>query len=351
MKGDRPVVMITGFYGAGNSGDEAMLRNFVKNIRYRLPDSIIYVGANRFGTWRMEDVYYVSALDRGKLVKTDLFVVGGGDLGIGFGWNLLGFAKLHKAKIVMMSMSLNDAWIQDSVKDLASAILKSCDLIYVRDQDSVKNAEYLGAKATAMTDMAIDIPSDSNIVFNKSAKHCTICVREVGHDDVPKMVGYATHIINKVIESGFTISLLPFCTGDKVITDLITENFFNNTQIVYSIDPQQHKYLISKSEYLVSIGRLHPLIYAAGVTTPMIGVTYPHINGYHKIQAWMKYINMGDYCIDFKDDVKTFDAKWTEMRNNRGNLVEKLAKQKIEHLKTNNQQFDNVVKLISKKEK
>lgn len=345
LKGKILKIVLTGFYGAGNSGDEAMLHNFVHKIKQRAPESIIFIGTDRIGTWQYPGIYYMSALDRARLKETDLFIIGGGDLGVGFGWNLLPWAKKFENKCVMISGGINNSWFHFSLDLIICPILNLFDKIYIRDEDSSKRLDKLKIKHQLTTDMAFDLIKNP-ISFKKLKKHISLCIRETEPKYEEQMLNFAVNVLKKVVTDGFTVSILPFCEEDAIKCEKISQYFNNRVQLVYSQSPEEHKYVIANSNYLISLGRLHSLIYAADEVIPMIGMDYPYFKDYSKMNAWMKYINMNDLYLDFLPDFNDFLKKWRYMRTYATRFQKNLIKHRVSHRKLNDQQFDEIIKLV-----
>ena len=79
---------VSSFYCSPNIGDEAMLAG----MRFwlgKLGHEVITQTSVRLRSFRGN---VVNALDRGKAQECDVLVIGGGDPGVGFGWNLIPFA-------------------------------------------------------------------------------------------------------------------------------------------------------------------------------------------------------------------------------------------------------------------
>lgn len=336
---------IMGFNGAGNSGDDAILKNFIKHIRQRAEKALFIVFTDQKKLVPLENVIYAPSMDRNSLRIVDLFVIGGGDLGIGFGWDLLVTAKRFNKKCVMTGVGINDSWTCDSIKEVAKPILKLFDKIYVRDNLSAERLKsFYEIDSEATTDMAIDIPP-YDIEFNRGAKHVTICIRETEEESYIQMMTLAVGVIQRILSDGFTVSVLPFCEEDFKKCQYIIQVFPKDVEVINSNVSEQHKYIINHSDYLVSLGRLHSLVYAFQGNIPMIGVMYPKKGVYSKINAWMNHIGVEEFCLDFDVTIDGFYEKWSLMRQKMGHIKKKLIVSYKEQLFLLNKQFDEIVNL------
>jgi polysaccharide pyruvyl transferase WcaK-like protein len=346
MKGKRLMIMINGFYGANNSGDEAMLRNFVYQIRKRIPDCGIIVATDKRQSFKYQDLYWVSSEDRSQLENTDVFVSGGGDLSPGFGNQLLIHAKKTDNKLIMMGVSINSNWLDEKLREINIETLRLFDKVFVRDKPSLENLKLLGVNAELGTDMAIDLPF-LPIYFKNSEKHICLCVREVRQEYQPVQTAKAEEVCRLFLREGYTISLLPLCKEDKEHYKHLVTLDKRNIEIVYTLNPEQHKHVILNSDYLVSLGRLHPLIYATSIGKPFLAVSYPpKSNCYNKMYAWMETIGCS-FILDFNCKIDEFKNKWDNLKMRKAEVSGHLWSQGTYHKGLNKGQFDKMVEVIN----
>lgn len=343
---NKPIIMITGFYGAGNSGDEAMLQNFYAHIKGRKPTAQIVVATGKRGIWYAPDLHYSPLEDRAKLKECDLLVVGGGDLGVGYGWQFLPITKFvsHPMKAVMMGMTIAGNWMNESIRPAICEVLKLYDKIFLREESSYNNLKSLGVECEVFSDMAIDLPEEF-IDFHKLEKHVVVVVREAHFKHEPRMLLAAQLILDKLYAGGYNVTLLPFAVEDAIIAEKVAKLVDHEVGLIDTRNPRQHKFIINRADYLISIGRYHPLVYATEQGIPSIGMTYPSFGG--KIKYWMDYIGMGDFCFNFLDTDK-FEPAWEKLTNKKNSdLAHKnLLKRHAELVRMNNDQFDKLVELL-----
>lgn len=345
MKSDRLKIMLTGFYGAGNSGDEAMLRNFVYHIRRRVPNSLIYVATDKIGLWKYDEVYYISSMDRSRLYECDLLVVGGGDLGVGFGWHLLPLTKKNSVKCVNLGVSFSNTWTAEETRPVVREIMKLYDLVFVRDKGSKDNLDMVGVDGEATTDIAIDLPGEVHRFAGKKNNNVCIVVRETSEIHKNQMVDLANNVI-KFLGEDYFITLLPFSPEDMVFCKHLDGLVVGRSEMVNTLNPEHHKYIISHSKFLVSLGRYHALVYGMEAAIPMIGVTYPEVYLYSKIDAWMHHMGIHDCCMNFIDPFDNFRIKWKRLVDKQDTYRHKIGVRYEEMRQVNNEQFDRIVRLV-----
>lgn len=347
MKGKQLRIMINGFYGAGNSGDEAMLRNFVYNIRKRYEDCMILVATDKKQSFICKDVYFISSEDRSQLEETDVYVLGGGDLPPAFGSQLLIHAKKANNKCIMMGVSINDLWMDENLRTIHVDLLKLFDVIYVRDVKSSENLKVLGIEHRLGTDIAFDLPTQP-IEFTKSDKHVSLCIREVRREHQESMMSLSDKVVRHLLNEGYTITLLPFCYEDKLHYEGFMKIDPKRVKQVWTLNPEQHKHVIANSDFVISIGRLHPLIYATSTATPMLGMIYPQrkeTQNYRKMFAWMDYIG-SSFILPFEVIDKTYVKKFEELVRRKDEIKGHLASQAQVHNKILKKEFDEIVGLM-----
>lgn len=345
MTKESPAIMINGFYGAGNSGDEAMLRNFVFHMNRRLENATFFVATEKSALWRQSKVYYISPMDRSRLNLCDLLVVGGGDLGVGFGWQLLSFAKAAtEVKTANIGISINNTWTNPKILKAVQAMLSTYDLICVRDQHSKENLNSIDINCKAMTDMAIDLPPIEYEFLHKQKQVCLV-IREVAQIHKQQQIELAEKVV-ELLTKDYFLTILPFSPEDAAFSKELRSIKSTNSQLIMTNDPQHHKYIISNSKYLVSLGRFHPLVYAMEYAVPMLGVTYPEIYLYSKIDAWMQHVDLHDCCMNFVGPFEYFEKKWERLQNQRENYRSRIKKEYAHMVSLNKQQFDELTKLI-----
>lgn len=344
-------IVILGFYGHGNIGDEAMLKNMIIHIRKRIPNSKLFVAVPPdFIVPEYLKVFsnlgFMGIHERGRLHEADLLIVGGGDLGAGFALDYLIFARANKIKSVFIGASFGDMWLEPEVFEVNKTILSCYNQIYVRDNQSFKNTKKLGLNNSFLsTDIAIDIPynpinklellSDGNIVLS---------IREVRAKDELRQINWVKRFLENIEIKN--VILLPFCKEDLAFTQSIIKNLRLNIPILYDVDPEFSNYVISKSKLVVSIGRLHPLIFATSHAKPMFAVTYPEQYKYHKIHAWMDNFDQSQYVLNFGNDLEQFNEKWPIFINNLDNISNHLKQYKNDLVKLNENMFDDILKDI-----
>ena len=360
MKGKNPRIMVSGFYGAGNSGDEAMLRNIYFHIKQRLPKAELIISTEKIkGLWHPGDLHYVSAMDRGQVRRCDLLMIGGGGLGLGFGWNLTSFAKATSGTpMPVITLGCSFPPPEYSIPAIKNAVIEMFnlyDLISVRDQSSFDLLNKLGIKDINLgTDLAIDLPEKKPIRNECPDEYIVVVIREYGAEPRKLMLQKLGHWIIRSLKHNLknktNIVLLPFCKEDYNFTRTID---IGDYPILRTFDPQEHKFIINRAKAVVSLGRYHPHVYATEQAVPSIGLSWPV--GGSKIDHWMQYWGNGEYCINeigetktngYEDRCRILVEKLDGLLDNPTSYRERILKLHAEHVRINNKQFDDLVGLL-----
>ena len=150
-------IMISGYYGFDNTGDEAILKSMVEAFKKKIPQiKITVLSRNPLQTSR---TYLVEAINRLHLIRimfclrnVNLFISGGGGLlqdSTGKGWSILYYLGLilivKIAQVPVMIYAQGIGPVNKRInKKLIKWILNNVDLITVRDNFSKELLENLG---------------------------------------------------------------------------------------------------------------------------------------------------------------------------------------------------------------
>ncbi len=325
-------VIISGYYGFKNIGDEAMLKSIIESIQKHRNNIKIVVLSNN--PQEAINTYKIGAVNRFNLLgilytmkKAKLFINGGGSLiqdnsstrSLFYYLFMIWLAKKMRMKVMIYANGIGPL-NKKSNKRLATYVLNQVDIITVREKMSYTEIKNLGVlKPTAI------VTADPALLINpiEEAEIDTLLHQEGLIGD--NLVGFSIRQWNKfhdyeniianvadyMVEKYKIIPVfLPMHNPDDVfiIEDIIsrmknkgflTKNRYNASQILG---------LISRFKLLIGM-RLHALIFAASVGVPIIGLSYEP-----KVEGFMKYINQGNLCISgnlyFENMKNMVDFTW-----------------------------------------
>ncbi len=335
-------ILISGYYGAGNIGDESILRAVVDNLREKLSDIEITV-LSKSPEYTSEK-YAVRSAPRKDILavireirRCDLLISGGGSLlqdvtskkSIIYYLAVMWLARLFGKKFFIYSQGIGPI-NSNFNRGLTRKILMKASGIVVRDISSKEFLTELGIPAERVV-----VTADPVLRIKRAD---TATGREIlasegfARREGSTTVGFA--IKEKKTESGFVdelctsmehllergdvqIVLIPFHFNEDMAVAGVIEQRLTEKGYGDKICTLRHKYLteemlsiIGNMDVLVGV-RLHSLIHAAIMGVPMIGISYDP-----KINSFMKSIGMKAMCMiyDFssEDFLEEFDKTMRE---------------------------------------
>ncbi len=358
-------IVVSGYYGFNNIGDESILTAVLASLRDQIDNlEITVLSQNPTSTKRKYNVNSVERMNIPKIIgsiaKSELLISGGGSLlqdvtskkSILYYLAIMWIALLMRKKVFIYSQGIGPV-NSGFNKRLMIMTLKRVDNIVVRDEGS---REFLldngipGDKIVVTADPVIRIKPPALSEGKRILEEAGLKPEEEG-----PVVGLAIKgrlndedFINEIcigirdIKESYNarIVLIPFhYTEDMPIT---REVAYRLGKDVYMIQrkclSEEMLSIIGNLDLLVGV-RLHSLIHAAIMEVPMIGISYDP-----KVNSFMKSMDLRAMCsvYDFKGEYLL--EEYEKVMNNSEKIKEKVAKHKavlIEKLGLNE-------KLISK---
>lgn len=288
-------VVLSGYYGFGNVGDEAILFAIIQSLRGQMPDiQITVLSENPEYTAK---TYQVQAVKRDhffqvrRVIKaSDGLISGGGSLlqdktslkSIPYYAGIIQLAKRMKKPVFIYSQGIGPV-SNKMCRWIVKKAINQADGITVRDERSKKLLEKLGVKdsVTVVPDpvMGLELPELSSTL----QQMITVSVRN-WHTKYPYKLKMA-RCLDQLARSGYNIVFVPMHgkrdeQASAEIAALMTEK--SDISNPYATIEEKIE-LIGKSRLLIGI-RLHSLIFAAITTTPFVALSYdPKIDAFAEI--------------------------------------------------------------------
>jgi len=351
-------IVISGYYGFNNIGDESILKAVVDNLKERIADiEITVLSQNPASTAEKYNVRSVDRKSPGAIISairsSDLVISGGGSLlqdvsskrSIIYYLAIMWIAMFFRKKIFIYSQGIGPI-IAKVNRMLTAATLKRVDGIVVRDEASKELLVEIGLNAddiyvTADPVLRIkpaDLETGRRILekegFVKEEGRITVgwAIRERRTES-----GFVDEVCDaiKSLEAKYNARnvLIPFhYSEDMAVIQRIKERLGDNVTCI------EHKYLtdemlsiIGNMDILVGV-RLHSIIHAAIMGVPMIAISYDP-----KINSFMHSIDMKAMCsvYDFKSEffmeefdktLENADRIKTKVRYEIEDLIDRLNK-------------------------
>ena len=292
-------ILISGYYGFDNIGDESILRTLITSLREKIPDcSLTVLSHNPASTREKYGVEAVERMSPGAILRAvrqcDMLISGGGSLlqdvtsskSIHYYLFIIRLAKLLGKKVFIYSQGIGP--IDHAFNRRATArALKKADGIVVRDERSAKLLEQIGLpqeRIVITADPVIRMKRPDRTVGREILARAGIkkdgrltvgwAIREKNRDST--FVREITECIRWLRANYDAESvLIPFhYEEDREVCSVIAERTNGAAKCL------SEKYLsedmlsiIGNMDVLVGV-RLHSMIYAAIMGVPIIGVSY-----------------------------------------------------------------------------
>ncbi|MFI8686192.1 polysaccharide pyruvyl transferase family protein [Rossellomorea sp. NPDC077527] len=304
-------VLIHGFYGAGNTGDDAILHSIISQLNKvdMNAEVVVSIRSNNIKAYYGDKkIRYVMGSDHKSIYdevsRSNLVIVGGGGLFQDYAgfkpYNLFNgaegainyyFAPLLLAKMLGKKTMLYAVgygpFLDNNAAKASGWISNLADVITVRDNTSMKILEKNNClKARLTADPAINLPySKCNIrkyintdISNKKLVGINLRLWNYGEYGTSKVYNVLLHVC-RVLISNFNshIVIIPFNKSKKEVE--MMEKFHSqlpkehSSIVYYNYSPVEIKSLCSELDLMIAM-RLHASILAMGAGTPSIGIGY-----------------------------------------------------------------------------
>lgn len=286
-------ILLMGYYGFDNIGDEAVLEAIVCQLRRYVPECELWALSAKPA--ESEAAYGIRCFDRWNPLQLlralwgcDVFAAGGGSLlqdvtgarGIKYYLGLMRIAKLLRKKLFFYAQGIGP--IEDAKnRKLTARVLRKCDRLTVRDADAAQYMRELGIDGER-----IDVACDPVLAMSAEGPEAELpagrkmgfAVRDCKGLNADTLARVADHFADK----GWEIVFLPFCSPvDTAVSRLIAGQMQQKSYIAAQIThPREMMKAISACDFVVGV-RLHALVMAAACGVPFAALSYdPKIDGF-----------------------------------------------------------------------
>lgn len=316
-------VAVSGYYGFGNVGDEAILAAIKEGLEEAVPGAnLVVFSGDPAHTRRVHGVRAVHRADMPALVKEiarcDLLLSGGGSLiqDVTSGRNIpyyLGVITLAHSlgkKVMVYAQGIGPVEGQLG-RWLVPKVLNRVSLITVRDEGSARLLRLLGVnkprlEVTADASLSLDPPQgfNSNVALSAEGldpqRHPLIglALRSWREGvDVEELARLADSLVRDL---GAQIIFLPMhLPDDRDVSLAVMGKMQARASILGErYHPREVMGIIGALDLVIGI-RLHALIFAASQGVPMIGLSYdPKIDSFLRSIEWDACWSLGDVAAD-----------------------------------------------------
>ncbi|MCD8391191.1 MAG: polysaccharide pyruvyl transferase CsaB [Firmicutes bacterium] len=355
-------ILISGYYGFHNSGDDALLSAIIQDIKkYKESPNIVVLSASPKETGKMYGVKAISRLNPFLILKhmknAEMLISGGGTLiqdrtstkSLWYYLTVISTALRYNLKVMLYANGIGPLTGKDNIRRTVK-ILNKVDLITLRDEASKRLLEKINVTKPPIlvtADHALNLCERSNvdgravldeIGVPRGKKLIGISVRRWGElsGGFEEIIARACDYISD--KYGYYCVFIPMqMSKDYNISVNILSKMRNKASILekkYSVDEM----LALNGCMDMCIGmRLHTLIYAAIKSIPVIGLVYdPKISSFMKTTHQNLYAEVSslsevglmrliDECVKNYDSIKADLTKNYALLRKKSEINGKLA--------------------------
>ena len=303
-------ILISGYHGFGNCGDEAILWSMVKNFKNINPDiEIIALSKKPSET---ENLYGIKAINRinifdiiYNILKCNILVSGGGSLlqdvtstrSIIYYLGIILLAKMLGKPVVIYANGIGPI-VKKSNRFLTRIILNFVDNITLRDSDSKDILLEIGVNKPkilvtadpvfSLDPIKLDNYSDvsKRIGFEADKPLVVFSIRKwPTQNDYEEIIAKIADIVADKYNCNILFIPMHFSEDIKEINNVQALMSNKSYNLDNTFTTQEYIGIIGEAKVVISM-RLHTLIFAAVQNTPMIGIVYDP-----KVKSFLEIVN------------------------------------------------------------
>jgi len=343
-------IMISGYYGFNNTGDEAILKSMVGAFKEKISQmKITVLSQNPLQT---SQTYQVKAINRLHLIDimrclrdTNLFISGGGGLlqdSTGKGWSILYYlglilvAKTVKVPVMIYAQGIGPVNKQIN-KKLMKWILNKVDLITVRDKPSKELLENLGVvkpsiyvnsdpvfllKKKNINNIIDRHPLIQQLINSDNRPLIGVSVREYKGNGLDSKSIFAQAADYLVENYQAKIIFLPFKFDEDVYSSEEILSLMKNKAEVLKIklEPEELLSVLSRLSLLVGV-RLHSIIFSSIANIPFVAFNYDP-----KVKYFVEDLGLSELLLEIGEDISL-----------------KNIQEKVEYIRENNDKIKDIL--------
>lgn len=348
-------VIISGYYGFKNIGDDAMLMAIINNLRMYKPDIKMMVLSKEpseiKSTHGVESISRLNVVRIFKAMKrAKLFIYGGGNLiqdntssrSLVYYLSTVWLAKKMGLKIMFYANGIGPLENPTNIK-MAQRVINEVDVITIREKLSLDELKRLNisrplielAADPALAIEIKDVEEVDKLLFNEgvsgSGPFVGFSVRKLPGrpkhktDEYEKAIASTADYLQK--RYGIKPVFIPMQYNDLSIIQNVINRMETKGYVIknrYSV--AQTIGIISRMEMVVGM-RLHALIFAASLGIPIVGMVYDP-----KIEGFLQYVNQASAGNVRELDFEKLKTVTEKVWNNR-HEIRKHLKSEIKQLK------------------
>lgn len=314
-------ILVSGYYGFGNAGDDSIAAALVQGIRACAPEVPITFfckdpknSAKKYGVRAVRRFNIPAVLREMRTAK--LLISGGGNLlqnttssrSLFYYTTIIRLAKRRGLRVFVLANGLGPILGEKYERDVAKTLLLA-DRITLREPKSLAYAASLGVpreRLALSADPALLLtPADARrvdyILKNADGKpHFAVSLRSFatlrseevdGADEDEFAAAFAAEVDAIAARTGAKpLYILMQASRDRALTEKVNAAAAVKGEILGGLTAREIMGVLERCEFVLSM-RLHLLIYAVAVGKPPLGISYDP-----KIDAMMDYMHCAAPC-------------------------------------------------------
>jgi len=346
-------IIINGYYGYKNTGDDALLQAMIENIKAIHSDAKITVlSASPKETSSRYGVNSINRYNIFKIIKelkeSKLYISGGGSLlqditstkSLLYYTAMIKLAKRHNNKVVIYANGFGPINKQKNLERVSKA-LASADYISMREPESASSLKNLIPNLTITTsaDPAFSLlPCNSQWTkkllakykLDDKKKYYAVSLRDWRYNDKTTVDSIAKFCEEMHKRHNFIpVFITMQSTKDEAITQNVIQKLSFDSIIIKKATAKELISIMSQMTFSIGM-RLHFLIFSANAGAPAIGLSYDP-----KINSLLEYIGCDSPIDSSKIDINVLLNKAEEVIKNREEISSSL-KSKTNDMKARN---------------
>ncbi|MCT4598522.1 MAG: polysaccharide pyruvyl transferase CsaB [Vallitalea sp.] len=340
-------IVISGYIGYSNCGDDAILLSICEGIKkLNIEANITALSNNPTLTSKTNNINSVYRFNWREVIKAiksaDIIISGGGSLlqdttstrSLLYYLGIIKIAKLYKKKVMLYANGIGPIYKKIN-RMITKSIVNKVDVITLRDELSYKDLNSIGVSkpniyVTADPVFNMNIPNndykkilqDENIPLDKPL--VGVLFREWKNLKYEREIAIVCD--NLIVNNNINIVLIPMEYKEDIeISKRIRDEMKNTAYVIdKNLDSNSIMGLIGEMNMIISM-RLHALLFAALSSIPMVGVVYDP-----KVSCYLDKLDMPSAGNIQDLDVNKLNNIIEDIFNNYYGYVEKLDKIKVQ---------------------
>lgn len=324
-------VVLSGYYGFNNSGDDALLMAILRDIRAVMPDTrfLILTKKPKLGKEHcmVDTVHRFRPIKLYRALKSSkMLLSGGGSLiqdatsakSLYYYLFVMNLAKKVGCKVFAYANGIGP--VKNEHVKMVCSVLKKADKITLREEMSAKEFERIcqGVPYEVTADPAVGLTIKNNTLFEilekegiNEKKLLGVSVRSWSDNDPHFLEKVSKTIRNASEKYGLYPIFIPMkYPGDIKISKELCEAVGKGYVIGKQYGVEDMVSFISSCTVVLGM-RLHTLIFAVGNQIPCIGISYDP-----KIDGFMEYVGQKKFLSASSFDEKTAETYIEEIMEN-----------------------------------